>query len=134
VKGNSDVRVFLDQWAGCQDFAQLDDDVTDVGLLRSWVMTSSRRIPRRDCPAGCDFSGWRFPSWAFPIQSFLRMETPVGLHVNCQLFLSDFTKVGVCRQGLAKLSGFRSHGNPFTLSRVVMCVQTEGQSDFKRSS
>jgi hypothetical protein len=44
------------------------------------------------------------------------------------------TKYGMCRQITVVLPNIKFHENPFSRSRVVTCVQTEGRSDFNRRS
>lgn len=57
-----------------------------------------------------------------------------GLHVKCPLLLSDFNQNWECRQILVELSSVKFNTNPFSLSRNVPCVWTDGQRDSYRRS
>jgi hypothetical protein len=70
-----------------------------------------------------------YPGWRFITQSFPRAETHIGVHVKCPLLFSDFTQNWA---NFIETPHFRYHS--LNRSRVITCVQTDGQSGFNKLS
>jgi hypothetical protein len=52
----------------------------------------------------------------------------ISLHTKHPLFLSDFNETEFPRQSLEKCSNVKFHENASSVSRVIPCGQTDGQT------
>lgn len=73
------------------------------------------------------------------IEAIVSSETSVGYRRTVRpyilenrtvhWFCPNLTRIGMCRQSIVKLHHVRFHGHPFSGSRVVSCLQTDGRTD-----
>ena len=53
----------------------------------------------------------------------------IGVHVKYLLFLSDCKKTWIFSTGCPENFNIKIHENPFTLSGVVLCRETDGYEE-----